>query len=143
MAVWCYCCRFLLLVIAALFVWDAWQGLNTPTPLANSPLTVVIEPGASFGSIVQQLESTALLSRSLPLKVYAKLTHKASRVKAGEYQITSALTPIELLDVLIAGRTRQYPLRLLKAGHFASCAMLCTILRHCWIFARLNYQTRR
>lgn len=107
----------LLLILSILFVWNTWRELNTPIR-ASYPLTITIEAAASFNEIAQQLKSIGTITEPLYLKIYARLTHKAQKIKAGEYQIKTVLTPLQLLDFFIAGRTRQYAFTIVEGWSF-------------------------
>jgi UPF0755 protein len=115
---WFLAACILLLLTLATVVWSAWQNLNTPIQQASAGLDYSVEPGASFREIINQLESEGAISNPVGMKIYARLTDKASRIKAGEYQIEGAVTPIELLDILVDGRVRMHQFTIVEGWNF-------------------------
>lgn len=110
-------CMLLLLALAS-SIWSAWQKLNTPIQQTSDRLDYSVEKGASFGEIISQLVSEGVISNPVYLKIYARLTDKASHIKSGEYQIDGAVTPIELLDILVKGRVRLHQFTIVEGWSF-------------------------
>jgi UPF0755 protein len=59
------------------------------------------------------------------MRVVARLTRLDARVKRGEYQLNRAMTPQEILSVLISGKSIQYPVTFPEGSNiFEMAAML-------------------
>ncbi len=108
----------LLLLVVAAISWSAWQNLNTPIQSSSARLEYSVAQGASFGEVVNGLYLEGVISKPVYLKIYARINDKASRIKAGEYQIDGAVTPIELLDILVGGRVRLYQFTIVEGWSF-------------------------
>jgi UPF0755 protein len=100
--------RFLALAAAMLVVAvgvGAWRGLvwyHAPGPLAR-PVTVVLPKGA--GHLAQALADAGIIDDRLVFRVAARLTAAEGEVKAGEYAVPPAISPVDLLALIRSGRT--------------------------------------
>jgi UPF0755 protein len=88
-------------------VWMVWRSLDQPLPIADAGYNLVVEPGASWTQVAQQLEADGLVTSSGPVIVWGRITGLAGRVQAGEYDVRPGSTPRTLLELLVAGRVRQ------------------------------------
>ena len=107
----------MVLVVPTVFIWNAWQSLNTPMHV-TAELSFGVEPGVSLGRIADQLSVRGVLTNPLYLKVYARITGEATQIKAGEYHVKSVLTPIDLLDILVGGRVVQHQFTIVEGWSF-------------------------
>ena len=107
----------LLVIVASLLAGWAWMAykafLTTPLTLTESTIYVV-EQGASLTSIARDLEQAGLITNAQHLRWYGRYTGQASKIRAGEYRLTSDLVPDTLLALLVSGRSIDYNLTLLE-----------------------------
>ena len=107
----------LLVIVASLLAGWAWMAykafLTTPLTLTESTIYVV-EQGASLTSIARDLEQAGLIANAQHLRWYGRYTGQASKIRAGEYRLTSDLVPDTLLALLVSGRSIDYSLTLLE-----------------------------
>lgn len=116
-----------LAAIVALFI-DYKKFLNTPVVAENSPKSFAVKPGDTISSLINrfdslgiQLAATSDYSPKLGryyFRYLAKSTQRANRLKVGEYALEQGMTPSELLDVLISGKTITYKVRFLEGWNF-------------------------
>jgi UPF0755 protein len=92
--------------------------LDTPLALPESTVDFVVPRGASLQSVAERLVEKDLLTSPFYLQIYARLQGLAPRIKAGEYRLTTGVTPRQLLDKLVAGRVVQYTLTVLEGWTF-------------------------
>lgn len=111
-----------LVLAAALYalIADYQRFLDTPIQTSVDNFVLVVKPGMGIQEIIQELASRqpGLLRSPLYLASYARLQGLSTKLKAGEYAITSALTPRSLLDQIVSGRVVQYPLRVVEGWTF-------------------------
>ncbi len=93
---------------------DLHHTLETPLRFEPAPLRYVIEPGTSFATVARDLGERGLLDEPRYLAWYARWTGAASSVKAGEYDVPSGISPIELLELFVSGRVVQHTLTLVE-----------------------------
>lgn len=76
---------------------------------ASGPLTkeivLQIESGTGFNAITQLLLDNQVIDNDLPFKAMAVWTKDRSRVKAGEYRFTPAMSPQKVMSVLVKGES--------------------------------------
>ena len=110
----------LTLLVAAAVAWlwfDVNQYLDEPMPIEQSQ-SYELKPGSNFVRVINELKETGMITQSRYLRWYGRLTGKARRIKAGEYEITVGLTPRQLLDMMVIGKVRQYALTLVEGWNF-------------------------
>lgn len=101
-----------LLLLALLLLWWLWRDaqrfLDAPLATGGERLTYAVAPGSSLQRVAADLHAAGLLAHPRYFNLYARYSGDAARLKAGEYHIDSALTPRELLALLVAGRVVQH-----------------------------------
>lgn len=91
-------------VIAVGVVLAHYRSYTTsPIPHLDAERVVVISEGASFDTVVQELEAADLVTRPLYFKVLARRQQLDRRIKAGTYRIPAHTNPIDLLAMLAGG----------------------------------------
>jgi len=96
-----------------LFVGISWYRLNSPLDL-NTAEPFEVLPGASLNQVSRGLANLGYLNSPTLFTSWARLTGKASQIKAGDYELISPTTPLQLLDKLVAGDILQYQLTLVE-----------------------------
>lgn len=112
----------ILLLIASLGTFGAWQTyqnfLATPVSLPADGQLYHLAPGTSLREVADQLAELGVLEQPLLLVVLARLQGQSGRIQAGEYRLRPPLTPPQLLERLVAGRTVSHSLTLLEGWNF-------------------------
>jgi UPF0755 protein len=97
----------------------AWRELNTPLLLPADGAWVRIESGTPLRRVTADLAERRLLDHPWLLASYARLTGDATRVHAGEYQVTAETTPLTLLAKLVAGDVYLHQITIVEGSRFA------------------------
>lgn len=92
--------------------------LNTAVSVEPPGMPFVVEPGSSFGKISNDLAEQGVIGNPDYFRWYARLKGKAGAVHAGEFQIESGITPVQLLDVLVSGDVRLYSFTIVEGWTF-------------------------
>jgi UPF0755 protein len=121
-ALWAYGTVFAMLlgVAGGIFAWDLLHFLNSPLPVPE-PRLLQVAPGSNFHSLGRQWVEEGLIRwphHARYLRVYARLSGKATQLKAGEYQVRPGVTPRQLVDDLVSGRAYQYSLTIIEGWTF-------------------------
>ena len=100
------------LLIVCLFSLTACSGwlayyASTPQPLSQLPLEFSLKHGSSLKGVAKQLTAAGVLSEPWNFVVMARLLGKAGAIKAGNYQLESSLTPLQLLRKITEGDVSQ------------------------------------
>jgi UPF0755 protein len=100
------------LVIAALLVAAAIAGTANwmLSPLMGSApdAIVYVRAGASLGEVAYELESRGLVRSAIAFKWLARYRKQAGDLQVGEYRLSAALAPEEILSRIVEGRVATY-----------------------------------
>jgi UPF0755 protein len=88
---------------AAAVVWIGIRSLDEPLRVA-APVRFKVPPGASFARVAAELAAQRVIANPRAWVLYARWSHLASAVKAGEYEIQPGTTPRELLTKMVNGQ---------------------------------------
>lgn len=99
----------MLIVLLAALVAGAygWIDYYAKRPLSSVAATVKLEitPGSNLKQVARKLTEAGLLKEPWSFIALARAQKKAEQIKAGEYSLSGAMTPLELLDKLTRGET--------------------------------------
>jgi UPF0755 protein len=99
---------------------DVWTQLHAPLKLSQTQ-TVDVVLGSRFHGLLDELRERGILASSrqeLYLWVYARVRGEAALIKAGEYALQPGLTSIDLLTLLLSGKTVLHEVRLVEGWRF-------------------------
>ena len=108
----------MLLGVAAIVAYGTWY-LRTPLAMSQTPLEVEIPRGASLRSAVMELEKAGLQVHRRQFELLVRGFWRERDLKAGNYLLAKAPTPIELLEKLTRGDVMQAEVRLIEGWTFA------------------------
>jgi UPF0755 protein len=108
-----YIAAGVLLAVGAVAAWQA-AALNHYAHQApgseTTPLVFSIDAGETFDRVAGRLASMELIRDDWRFKLLARIKGADKALKAGEYELSRSMTPIEILDALVVGRTTLYRL---------------------------------
>jgi len=102
------------LVVLALLFAGAYFWENTKFAAAGPPAQraaetdVIIKPGVGLKGIAQELHDAGVIENPLLFEVGVRLRRMTPSLKAGEYAIPSKASMLDIMDILISGRTIQH-----------------------------------
>ncbi len=103
-----------LVAVAALALYAVVASLDAPLTIANDQITFVVEPGASFTAISNELGAQGIVSRPWGLRVYASLSGIAGSIQAGEYRLTQGMTVRDMIDAFLGGDVQLYSFTIIE-----------------------------
>jgi UPF0755 protein len=109
---------FVVLLAAGLAGYAAWF-LGSPVRIGEYPVEIEIPRGAGFRIALDQLEKAGVGLRRREFELLARVLGKERQVKAGSYEISQPVTPLQLLDKLTRGDVTQAEVRLIEGWTFA------------------------
>ncbi|QLA17106.1 endolytic transglycosylase MltG [Desulfolutivibrio sulfoxidireducens] len=77
-----------------------WTFLTVPPEDPGHEVVVVIEPGQRFADVAARLVERGVVTDAPLFTLYAKYTDLGGKVKAGEFALSTGLTPGKVLEVL-------------------------------------------
>lgn len=107
------------LVVSILFSVWLYRLAITPLNLPAIPSEFSIEPGSSLHNIARQLTDADILPDEWSFILLAHITGYNASLKAGDYQLTGNLSPLDLLEYLAQGKVRQYAITFLEGWTFS------------------------
>jgi len=111
----------LIIIFALASIWwienDMQRQLNSPLNLSGESI-LIIEPGQSLKSLASDIVSKGWLPHPYYFSYEGRKQNKASSLKAGEYTIANGTTPLQLLDLLVAGKVRLYSMTIPEGWTF-------------------------
>jgi UPF0755 protein len=116
--------RKLSALIIALSIAIAWLSIyfkdyaTHPLSGNSKDVQLIISPGMSFNAVTQKLIESGLIKEKFQWGVFGRLSGATNSIKAGEYSLTTALTPVELLNKLVKGETLQFTLTIIEGWTF-------------------------
>jgi UPF0755 protein len=82
--------------------------VESPVEFIERYVTVEIPPGASFNDVTDILHTKGLVRYKEAFYLLALLEKAPERIKAGEYELYSSMSPGDILDTLLEGKVRGY-----------------------------------
>jgi UPF0755 protein len=110
---------FLLLVAAGLggAIYAVWY-VRTPVALGKLPVEFEIPPGTALRGAIRQLRTAGVQVGAWRFELLARVLGRAQEIKAGSYELTRPVTPLDLLGKLTRGDVTQAEVRLIEGWTF-------------------------
>ena len=101
-----------LLFFSGLIAWGVDFLLYADRPLGNDSRQkkVFISSGDGFGDATEKLHRAGLIASPAKFKLLALLKGCDKQIKAGEYFLSAAMSPLQLLETMVKGRVHLYKL---------------------------------
>jgi len=86
----------------------AGNWLLSPVVASAPDALVEVRSGASLGEVAHELESRGLVRSAIAFKSLARYRKQAGELQVGEYRLSAALAPGEILSRIVEGRVATY-----------------------------------
>jgi UPF0755 protein len=107
------------LAAAAVGGW-LYHFARQPLALPAVPFSFSLKPGTTVKAASHQLSDARLLPDPWSFAVIARILGKAQQIKAGDYELSASLTPLELIETLTKGQqATQLSVQFLEGQTFA------------------------
>ncbi len=93
-------------VICFIFIWNTVHFAKTPCNISGKNKTFIIKPGQNLFKISENLLHKNLIKNSMLFRLMVRFKKKASALKAGEYNISSAMSPEKILNIFTSGKIK-------------------------------------
>ena len=100
--------------VTGAFSWWAKQ----PITVAGAALPFTVTPGSGVGAATQQIVAAGVPVNPVLFGLLARVTQKASRIKAGSYELKPNTTPRRLLEQLVRGEFAQESVTIIEGWTF-------------------------
>lgn len=111
----------LLAILAGSLLLSTWVYSLLTTPAKDFPIPheFSISPGSSLRQIASDLSSAGILPNDWSFLLLAYLKGQHGAIKAGDFELTEPLSPMELLDFLVQGKVKQYQITFIEGRTFS------------------------
>jgi UPF0755 protein len=82
--------------------------LRTPSHVKGLKKTIAIRRGMTFKEVAYLLGDEGIIRGIKAFVLWGELSGVSPKIKAGEYELSSGMTPLQVLDTLTRGRVKQY-----------------------------------
>lgn len=108
--------KIIIIIVSLLAIFAVWLGYYaiTPQSLQQAPLEFNLVHGSTLKGVAKQLTASGVLNEPWNFVVMARLLGKAGAIKAGNYQLESSLTPLQLLHKITEGDVSQSKLTFIE-----------------------------
>ncbi len=98
------------LAVAALIIMPSYYYslLYTPASRDGKNVTITIKSGSNFPAITRTLISAGILKNAKGFKLAARIKRAHRNIKAGEYELSGSMTPLEVLKAMTTGKVKYY-----------------------------------
>lgn len=112
---------FLVILVSSTALFSIWfcRLITVPVELPVTPYEFSIERGDSLRNIAQQLVDADILPNAWSFILLAHMTGYSASLKAGEYELTQNLSPLDLLKYLSQGKVKQHAVTFLEGWTFS------------------------
>jgi UPF0755 protein len=108
----------LLVVAAAAGGWLAWRSLDEPGP-STSDVRVEIPPGTPLSRVAGRLADAGVIRHPRLFEAWGRVSGRAARVRAGEYEFPARATPRDVMARLVSGHVVMHSVTLVEGWTFA------------------------
>ena len=99
--------------VLAVSVWAAVtmkRYAGTPGTGPDHQVIFAIAPGETFDALTTRLETEGVIANPVKFKILARIKGDDKKLKAGEFLLSSTMTPNQILDVMVNGKSYLYRL---------------------------------
>jgi UPF0755 protein len=104
--------NIILISAAVLFVcvgtWavvDMHRFIHSPADTTDNQATFDIRAGETFNALATRLHNEGIITSTTRFRLYSRLTGNDKRLRAGEYRLSASMKPVQILDMLVQGRS--------------------------------------
>jgi len=118
-------------IILSLFVYQMHRFLHTPAGDQKQAISFTITPGQSLKQVAANLKKNGLITNSSQFNLYVQYKRATTQLRAGEYELSSAQTPAQILDLFLKGKVRLYRLTIPEGLNMDEIALLVQQTHSC------------
>ncbi|MBE0484620.1 endolytic transglycosylase MltG [Marinobacter sp.] len=102
---------------SGLWLWQGLQTLQQPVSL-EEPVLFNVAPGAGYSQVARRLESEGFVSDALWLRLYGRLNPDQTRIRAGDYEFQSGMTPLTMVQTMVEGKVKLWSVQFIEGWTF-------------------------
>jgi UPF0755 protein len=100
--------------------------VNAGKPAGTEPVeqVVIVKPGQGFLAFSERLHKIGIINNPAEFKLLAYIKGYGKSIKAGEYILSSAMTPEEILEIVVNGKVRLHRLTVPEGYNLRQIALI-------------------
>jgi UPF0755 protein len=95
---------------AGFMAYDFYQYAHLPAQKVARTAVIDIQPGQTFKATAADLQHKGVIIHPLKFAILARISGLDKKIKSGEYNLSSAMSPLEVLQKIASGKVRLYRL---------------------------------
>lgn len=104
-------------LVVGWFILQLASFKNNPINLNQAQVFVVV-PGSSLSKVAHTMQVEGLIDQSRYLTLLGRWYGHAEKLKVGEFSLSPGMTPMQVLDKIVAGEVLQYSLTVVEGWSF-------------------------
>ncbi|MCG8549002.1 MAG: endolytic transglycosylase MltG [Desulfobacterales bacterium] len=116
-------CLFILAVIGVAMLWMS-RFIKAPADTRSQSVTFTVSSGQHLNTIARNLKGQGLISNLSAFKFYVRIKKAATRIKAGEYEMNTGMSPKTILSLLTSGKNKLYRFTVPEGRNLKEIAIL-------------------
>jgi len=96
---------FVFFVAAAVYV-DILRYADKPANAESVKQVIIVKPGQKFKSLSKILHKKGVINHPAKFRLFSRIKGYDKNIKAGEYVLSSAMTPKIILEIFVIGKVR-------------------------------------
>ncbi len=90
--------------LAAMGLWQMKRFIHTPADRSGTQQVIIIETGKNLKAISRLLVHRKIISQDIPFRLLVRHRRMTTKIQAGEYGLSAAMTPEQILTILVKGQ---------------------------------------
>ena len=101
---------FLSISIAVCILLDIFIYAGKPAGVESSNQAVIVKPGQGFQAFSEMLYEKDIINHPVKFRLFGRIKGYDKSIKAGEYILSSAMTPKKILEIVVLGKVHLHRL---------------------------------
>ncbi|MEK7846398.1 MAG: endolytic transglycosylase MltG, partial [Nitrospinota bacterium] len=111
----------ILFFVAAVYI---HREVTTPASSAGIPRVIYIPKGSNLKTVSSILKNEGIISNSTIFNLLVRYKLVEGGLRAGEYELSPDMTPLQVLDKILSGKVYQYPVTIPEGYNIFEIASL-------------------
>ncbi len=117
---------FFLFSAAACIYMDLLIYTGKPADTESVERIVILKPGQKFSTFSKHLYEIGVIDHPAKFKLFARIKGYDTRIKAGEYLLSSTMTPRKIFEIIVSGKVRLHRLTIPEGYNLWQIARIVT-----------------
>jgi len=101
---------FLSILIAVCILLDIFIYVGKSANVESSRQVVIVKPGQGFSAFSEMLYKKGIINHPAKFRLFGRIKGYDKSIKAGEYVLSSAMTPKRILEIVVLGKVHLHRL---------------------------------